>query len=317
MATSRRRDELASIARRVLLQGLLTPYLAAGIRADLRRGLPVIYANLLAYDSLAHLRGPTSRYACQVLPAMDSLLGSLLETIRKTDSQVWIFSDHGQDSTEPYTLLGSGMLASQLGPGVVSADCGPLAHLYIDGDLARRAAFLVEERGVPQVMYGTRHGVRVRNARGEFALPRQWMDILGEAHPFGPEAALDLVRLAGHAESGGLIALGFHEQTRLSFVREAGGHGGPSPLETHAFAILPEEASLRAGTARGTEGPVARPLDLRRAALHCLQKGRTSNRSAWSAVAAANRSESMASSENFAPPAAPPIPADVPRNIRS
>lgn len=265
-----RQDELAFVGRRALLQGLLTPYLAAGIQSDLRRGVPVIYANFLAYDSLAHLRGPGSPYACQVLPELDALLESMLETVADTGSQVWIFSDHGQDETEPYTLLGSGMLASQLGRHVVSADCGPLAHLYVDGELARRAAFLVEERGVPQVMYRTRSGVRVRNRRGEFALPRQWPEILGERHPFGPEAASDLVRLAHHAEAGALVALGYDWQRRLSFVREAGGHGGPSPLETHAFAIVPEQARLGAGTARGINGPVLRPLDLRQTALQWL-----------------------------------------------
>lgn len=266
-----RQDELAFVGHRGLLQGLLTPYLRRGIQADLKAGLPMIFANLLAYDSLAHLRGPGSGYACALLPEVDALLGRLLETVAQTRSQVWVFSDHGQESTQPYTLLGSGMLAAQLGRGVVSADCGPLAHLYLNDNLARRAAFLVEERGVPQVMYRTDSGVRVRNPRGLFALPRQWPQVLGESHPFGPEAAQDLMRLAHHPEAGGLIALGFEGEHRLSFVREAGGHGGPGPLETHAFAIVPEGSIWQAGSARGLNGPVLRPLDLREAALRQLE----------------------------------------------
>ncbi|MFN8613735.1 MAG: alkaline phosphatase family protein [Vulcanimicrobiota bacterium] len=269
-------DEIRFLPKRTLLHAMMNEYFRVLIPQDMAAGRPVLYANFLSYDCLAHLRGPDSEYARQSLPEIDRVLEELVAAANQFGYQVWVFSDHGQESTAAYDLRGSGVLAERLGVKALGADHGPVAHLYFRSQrklqLARR---LVEEAGVPQVMFRDEAGAKVLNRHGIVRLPQDWPAVLGEHHPFGPEAGLDLARMAYHPEAGQLIALGFFEGQRVTFLREMGSHGGAGPLETQAFALLPEQVVLR-GSARGLDGPVARPLDLRRAALFALE-GRTSS----------------------------------------
>ncbi len=261
------RDELLFLPKRALLHALMNEYFRTFLPRDMRRGVPVLYANFLSYDCLAHLRGPHSAYARQALPEIDRVVGELAEVASTYGYQIWIFSDHGQETTTPYDWRGSGVLARRLGLGSVSADHGPVAHLYFEGgDRRELAERLVSRHQVPQVMFCDHLGVQVYNSRGIFRLPQEWPEVLGPDHPFGPEAALDLARMAHHPEAGRLVALGFFHDLRVTFLREYGSHGGAAPLETEAFALLPEEVELRR-SARGLAGPLARPLDLRRAVL--------------------------------------------------
>lgn len=241
------RLEMRNLPKRVAVNVLLHKHLLRRVKADLRRGLPIIYANWLDYDGLAHLRGPHDDYARQVLPLLDDHLCQLWKLAQAEGYEVWIFSDHGQEECSFLALPMEGMQV---------ADCGPLAHLYFDhgqpGELARKLV----EQGVPQLIYWEGGRVLARNLRGLFELPEAWEAVLGSSHPFGAEAGLDLARMAFHPEAGRLIALGWDQGVSVSFAQERGCHGGAGPLETHAFALLPQ-----------TVGSVLRPLDLRREAL--------------------------------------------------
>lgn len=241
------RDELLSLPKRVAVNAWLRKYLRRRLAADLKRGLPIIYANLLDYDGMAHLRGPHSDYARQVLLPIDDDLCHLWLLARRHNYEMWIFSDHGQEDCRPFEGLRD--------HGVLVADCGPLAHLYFEGDPAPLADRLLAQ-GVPQTLYRRGRQAWVHNPRGRFALPQAWPDVLGPTHPFGPQAARDLARLARHPEAGQLVAVGWHPDTSLTFMRERGSHGGPGSLETHAFVLAPQEACL---------GSCLRPLDLRQA----------------------------------------------------
>lgn len=258
------RDELLFLPKRVAINVILTEHLRCSIQNDLERGLPIVYANLLGYDCLAHQRGPHSPYARQVLPRIDRVLSRLWESCQEHNYQLWIFSDHGQEKCGFFAEEGQGALAEILSGRVENlqvADSSPVAHVYFDGGRpAELAEMLVVERGVPQVMYlGSENEVLVRNRYGLFRLPEQWSPVLGRKHPFASEVVTDLVSLARHPEAGRLIALGWHRKVRLTFLRERGSHGGPGPLETHAFTLLPREVELPKGLLRAG--------DLRKAAL--------------------------------------------------
>lgn len=262
------RDELAFLPKRVVVDVVVEQFMRAALLRDLEQRVPVLYANFLGYDCLSHLRGPYSRYAGQTLSATDRTLRQLYATAEQAGYQTWIFSDHGHETTEPYHLEGPGVLARSLGEGALVADYGPVAHVYLQGEKASLATRLVDRLGVPQVMYADPRGVMVRNARGLWRLPEDGQQVVGAQHPFAPQAVEDLLRMAHHPEAGDVVALGFDAGRRLSFVREYGGHGGPGPEETHAFALLPQQVPF---SAPGPKAVPLRPLDLRQAALGILQ----------------------------------------------
>lgn len=76
-----------------------------GGKVDIARGLPIVHVNFLGYDELAHRRGPDSRFAHWSLRGIDRAIRDLYRAAhgsRRRDYHVWIFSDHGQESTHPF-----------------------------------------------------------------------------------------------------------------------------------------------------------------------------------------------------------------------
>jgi len=257
-----RRAELDYLPKRVAVSALLHNYLRGAVAADMERGVPAIYVNLLDYDCLAHLRGPHEEFALRVLPRLDRTLRRWWRASRKASRkyQVWLFSDHGQETVSPFPEKLASLLGSER---VVAADHGPIAQLYLaseePGELARK---LVAE-GVPQVLYREGERVLVCNAQGQFDLGEEPERVVGRDHPFGRAIADELARLAQHPNAGRLIALGWAPGSSYSFMDELGSHGGPGPEETHAFALLPADAPL-------PETPVLRAAHLREAGLAWL-----------------------------------------------
>lgn len=269
------RQELLFVPTRVAVSVLLRELSAAGVLMDLIRGLPVIHVNLPGYDELAHRRGPSSAFAHGTLGAIDRTIARLWRAAHRAtgrDYDVWIYSDHGQETTIPFERATGASLGAVLEDALGSTPFrwiakGPIGHVYADGsssgDRARFAARLVE-RGVPLVLARNPDGnVGAWTARGAFALPRDAAAVLGSAHPFLSETAVDLTALCRHAAAGDLVLSGFRpEGPQLSFPDENGSHAGPGPEETSAFALLPAGAPI----ATHASGHL-RPLDLRRAAL--------------------------------------------------
>ena len=88
----------------IVLEELIT--MAAGV--DVTRGLPIVQLNYLSYDERAHLRGPPSAYAHQALRRIDAAIGRVVSAAERSEARaydVWIYSDHGQESTTPYDAL--------------------------------------------------------------------------------------------------------------------------------------------------------------------------------------------------------------------
>jgi endonuclease/exonuclease/phosphatase family metal-dependent hydrolase len=77
-----------------------------GGKVDIARGLPIVHVNFLGYDELAHRRGPGSRFAHWSLRGIDRAIRDLHRAAhwsRRRDYHVWIFSDHGQEPTRPFS----------------------------------------------------------------------------------------------------------------------------------------------------------------------------------------------------------------------
>jgi endonuclease/exonuclease/phosphatase family metal-dependent hydrolase len=102
------RVELHFLQSRVAVVVVLREALATLASIDLARGLPVVHLDLLGYDEWAHRRGPSSAEAMRALRGIDKVLGRLTGTARRSHQRhydIWVFSDHGQETTQPYIEL--------------------------------------------------------------------------------------------------------------------------------------------------------------------------------------------------------------------
>ncbi len=100
-------QELIMIPARVMVVVLLRELVTLGACNDSLRGLPVIHLNLLGYDEQAHRRGPESRFAHWTLRGIDKSIRRVWKAAHRgtgREYDVWVFSDHGQETTRPYQL---------------------------------------------------------------------------------------------------------------------------------------------------------------------------------------------------------------------
>ena len=70
---------------------------AASTCRDVESGRPVVFANLVEYDLVAHLAGPHSVRATSALASSDRLVGTILQSVKASPRPYWvvILSDHG------------------------------------------------------------------------------------------------------------------------------------------------------------------------------------------------------------------------------
>ncbi|MGZ8185907.1 MAG: endonuclease/exonuclease/phosphatase family protein [Methylobacter sp.] len=163
-------------------------------------------------------------------------------------------------------------------PQVTVAALGPVAMIYPNDKLAPKirvklARALVKDAGIPLVLVKeTQDRARAWTEAGEFMLPEDRIHILGADHPFLEEASRDLIGLCHHSEAGQFIACGWRVGgPAYTFAVENGAHGGISPEETKAFALLPNDVPLPMLGGLG----YLRVADLRQAALHLLNRAET------------------------------------------
>ena len=94
--------ELKLVPSRMVVAVLLRELIAIGAEADATRGVPIIHANFLGYDEQAHGRNPDSAMAHWSLRQIDGAVRRICDAARASSRrhyQVWIYSDHGQEST--------------------------------------------------------------------------------------------------------------------------------------------------------------------------------------------------------------------------
>ncbi|HZT95454.1 MAG TPA: alkaline phosphatase family protein [Chloroflexota bacterium] len=79
-----------------------------GVRLDIFRGVPAIYANFIGYDEIAHHLGPNSRYAYRCLRAIDRQIHDVYKAVQASslrDYDLYIMSDHGMTPSLPFQHL--------------------------------------------------------------------------------------------------------------------------------------------------------------------------------------------------------------------
>lgn len=97
--------ELQFVPTRVLVTAVMREIVTAGAAIDAERGLPIIQINYLGYDEHAHRRGPHSRFARWTLRGIDKSIQRVWLAAHRSkvrDYQIWIYSDHGQETVVPY-----------------------------------------------------------------------------------------------------------------------------------------------------------------------------------------------------------------------
>lgn len=98
--------ELKFVPTRIAITVLLRELAVIGAKIDVARGLPVIHLNFLGYDEQAHRRGPKSRFAHWTLKGIDAAIKRIWKATRlskRRHYELWVYSDHGQESTVPYS----------------------------------------------------------------------------------------------------------------------------------------------------------------------------------------------------------------------
>jgi len=119
--------ELVFILARMGPVILLRELVVRGVQIDIARGVPIIHMNLIGYDDHAHHRGPQSSFARWPLRGIDWAVARVWRAAhrsRRRNHDVWVYSDHGQESTVPYQQLSGMTLTDAIKPlydGALSA----------------------------------------------------------------------------------------------------------------------------------------------------------------------------------------------------
>ncbi|WP_369695379.1 endonuclease/exonuclease/phosphatase family protein [Terrimicrobium sacchariphilum] len=291
--------EAAALVARLCAGIALRELITIGVRIDLARGLPIIHANYIGYDDMAHRRGPGSRFAHWSLAGIDRSVRSLFQAAHgstRRDYHVWIFSDHGQEATRPFEQVHGRSIFDAIdealalagdpiapkdsdlevgglpqGRGYQLAHLGPVAQLYLpiepDDKQKRRIAEALVAAGVPGILI--RSGDRllwIDDTNGHFVEQGSSIPAL-QSHPPGLAAIIveDLIRLATHPDTGHLVLLGWGlRKPTITFTTENGSHAGPGVDETRGFLITPPAAGI-------SRKLLLRPLDLREALLSLVR----------------------------------------------
>jgi endonuclease/exonuclease/phosphatase family metal-dependent hydrolase len=102
------RQELLFIFSRVLVVVGLRELITVQACMDVARGLPMVQMNFVGYDEQSHRRGPSSKFAHFALRGIDNCIGRVWKAAQRSsrrDYDIWIYSDHGQESSIPYAKL--------------------------------------------------------------------------------------------------------------------------------------------------------------------------------------------------------------------
>jgi hypothetical protein len=87
---------------------LFREFSTLGIRLDIFRGVPAIYANFIGYDEIAHHLGPKSHYAYRALRALDRQIYDVYLAVKASRLRAYdlfIMSDHGMTPSLPFHHL--------------------------------------------------------------------------------------------------------------------------------------------------------------------------------------------------------------------
>ena len=101
----RLKHEPRFLLHRLLVAALIRELAVQGVIVDMARGIPVMYADFVAYDEFAHRRGPDSAAAVAHLRSIDRAVEAILAAADALPGQrydVYVLSDHGNVATTPF-----------------------------------------------------------------------------------------------------------------------------------------------------------------------------------------------------------------------
>jgi len=93
---------------RILMNVWVREVITVGALTDIANGSPAVYVSFLAYDELAHQRGPLSRSALATLRPIDARIRKMVQLAKRgirRDYDIFIFSDHGMAPSMPFFFL--------------------------------------------------------------------------------------------------------------------------------------------------------------------------------------------------------------------
>jgi len=256
--------EFKMIPTRILIAVYTREVIREGVCQDIRRGLPIIHANFLAYDEAAHRRGPDSKLAHNILQSVDDVIGTIDDALRDSDEdyRFYIYSDHGQENVQSYTRLDTNVNQrikdewKRFGAegdydAPLCCSMGPISLVYLDTEISHdhRAAFAHHlERHLMQggVLYVNEHGTVMLSYQDQQMPLREGFSWIADPDAWNAEMLLeDLERLAKSPKAGDLLVLGWRKDAEpISFAEENGAHGGPGSMETEGF-VLSNDTSLK------------------------------------------------------------------------
>ena len=272
--------ELELIWVRALLCVTLREFITTGVSMDIKRGLPIIHLNLMGYDEQSHCRGPSSRFAHWSLQGIDDAIRRIDHVIKQSINRgydLWVYSDHGQDKTEPYLIKYGRSLEDAIkyifkNPQAVVTAMGPLGHIYPKTKLRRIeiehfSKELVQKAKIPLVLTRLENNqISASTPHRNYILPQDAKEVFGRDHPYLDELTEDIIRVCHHPDAGEFVILGWSKgETAISFPLEYGAHAGAGIEETSAFAFLPMDAPIEAKNKK-----YLRPSDLRQAVKNFL-----------------------------------------------
>jgi len=293
--------EFKFIAARVGISILMRDIITESACMDIARGLPIVQLNYIGYDEHAHRRGPDSAFAHWSIKGIDRCVEKLWNAAHRTDTRhydLWVYSDHGQESTVPYQkktgvsinesvnvaftqlttapkceslpfvdgvqhqraqLLGGSFLQKFFAPAFHK---NTISNAHLDSISMPQVVAMVSDHHVPAAVVVTpEKKIGVYTKSGVYDPSHSVCALFGSDHPNKHAVAQDLHRLCTHEYAGQVVLLGWiNGEQAVSFPEENGAHAGLGPKETQAFALLPRDVSVDA-----TEFGGFRPLTLRKA----------------------------------------------------
>ena len=148
--------EIHFLQARVAVTVVLREALATVASIDLHRGLPVVHLDLLGYDEWAHRRGPSAPEAHRALRGIDRVVARLTRAARRSrhrDYEIWVLSDHGQETTNAYVELHGRPVAEAIGDVLrshgIEHDDAPEPQRGIQGQRAGLLGARIAEALVP------------------------------------------------------------------------------------------------------------------------------------------------------------------------
>jgi uncharacterized membrane protein YvlD (DUF360 family) len=234
----------------------------AAVMGDVLAGRTAVYADLVAYDEVAHHSGPYSGDAAKVLERLDRCVGLIAKVAGHAPRpyRIVLLSDHGQSFGETFES----------------------AYGLTLRDLVRAGCGLPVSRRV-------RHGSVVLGADGFEAPVAELTDTSGPLAAFGPGVAAAIRRTDAFPHVADVMVNSMYDPRTdrvHAFEDQIGSHGGLGGDQSEAFLLWPCELSAPAARDGALVGAEAVHRVLRR----WLEEGRPPGRHAETPVTSTQES---------------------------